>query len=417
MQVAAIILCLAATATGVALFVQAVARFTADLPAGPAGPDAHRPARAGARRSWSRSSSGHTRMSRLPVVAVAHWFVMVSFGLLFLTLVTAFGQLFSPAWALPLIGHFFLLRVGDRGDRLALARRHPDPDRDPAAQPPAAPGRGGRGSSARPSGRPTTSRRPSSASSSASSRCARWSTPWAATPASPSATGLHFPLTAWLGAGFAGTESSIKTAHHRRRRGQDPDLDGLADHHLAAADDGRGLAPVPGVLQHLVQARGRRAHGARRAAADDDRRQADRLRGDRGARRGRRPSASATIEDFTWKGLLDFTTCTECGRCQSQCPAWNTEKPLSPKLLMMGLRDHAYAQAPYLQAAEPASRGGADGRIRTRPRSAYRCVAESAGSSTPTCCGPARRAARASSSARSTSSTSTTSSTCGATRC
>ena len=41
------------------------------------------------------------------------------------------------------------------------------------------------------------------------------------------------------------------------------------------------------------------------------------------------------IEDFTWKGYLDFTTCTECGRCQSQCPAWNTEKPLSPKLLIM----------------------------------------------------------------------------------
>ena len=55
-------------------------------------------------------------------------------------------------------------------------------------------------------------------------------------------------------------------------------------------------------------------------------------------------------EDFTWKGLLDFTTCTECGRCQSQCPAWNTEKPLSPKLLIMGLRDHANAKAPYMQA-------------------------------------------------------------------
>ncbi|CAN5409078.1 heterodisulfide reductase-related iron-sulfur binding cluster [soil metagenome] len=54
------------------------------------------------------------------------------------------------------------------------------------------------------------------------------------------------------------------------------------------------------------------------------------------------------VEDFTWKGLLDFTTCTECGRCQSQCPAWNTEKPLSPKLLMMGLRDHAYAKIPLL---------------------------------------------------------------------
>ena len=62
------------------------------------------------------------------------------------------------------------------------------------------------------------------------------------------------------------------------------------------------------------------------------------------------------IEDFTWKGLLDFATCTECGRCQSQCPAWNTEKPLSPKLLVMGLRDHALAKAPYLLAADEVAR-------------------------------------------------------------
>ncbi|MGU3432684.1 heterodisulfide reductase-related iron-sulfur binding cluster [Actinomycetes bacterium M1A6_2h] len=56
------------------------------------------------------------------------------------------------------------------------------------------------------------------------------------------------------------------------------------------------------------------------------------------------------IEDFSWKGWLDFTTCTECGRCQSQCPAWNTGKPLSPKLLITSLRDHANAKAPYLLA-------------------------------------------------------------------
>jgi Fe-S oxidoreductase len=54
------------------------------------------------------------------------------------------------------------------------------------------------------------------------------------------------------------------------------------------------------------------------------------------------------IEDFTWKGFLDFTTCTECGRCQSQCPAWNTGKPLSPKLVIMDLRDHMFAKAPYI---------------------------------------------------------------------
>jgi len=55
-------------------------------------------------------------------------------------------------------------------------------------------------------------------------------------------------------------------------------------------------------------------------------------------------------EDFKWKGWLDFTTCTECGRCQEQCPAWNTGKPLSPKLLITSLRNHAYAKAPYLLA-------------------------------------------------------------------
>ena len=60
------------------------------------------------------------------------------------------------------------------------------------------------------------------------------------------------------------------------------------------------------------------------------------------------PLGVGRIEDFAWKGILDFTSCTECGRCQSQCPAWNTEKPLSPKLLITNLRDHAYAKAPFL---------------------------------------------------------------------
>ena len=46
--------------------------------------------------------------------------------------------------------------------------------------------------------------------------------------------------------------------------------------------------------------------------------------------------------------MLDFATCTECGRCQSQCPAWNTGKPLSPKLVIMDLRDHWMAKAPYI---------------------------------------------------------------------
>ncbi|HYB39413.1 MAG TPA: heterodisulfide reductase-related iron-sulfur binding cluster [Mycobacterium sp.] len=66
------------------------------------------------------------------------------------------------------------------------------------------------------------------------------------------------------------------------------------------------------------------------------------------------------IEDFTWKGMLDFATCTECGRCQSQCPAWNTGKPLSPKLVIMDLRDHWMAKAPYILGTAPEPLEGMD---------------------------------------------------------
>ena len=69
-----------------------------------------------------------------------------------------------------------------------------------------------------------------------------------------------------------------------------------------------------------------------------------------------------SIEDFSWKGLLDMASCTECGRCQSQCPAWNTEKPLSPKMLVMNLRDHAFTKAPYLLADE-SKRDGLDAAV------------------------------------------------------
>ena len=50
--------------------------------------------------------------------------------------------------------------------------------------------------------------------------------------------------------------------------------------------------------------------------------------------------------------MLDFATCTECGRCQDQCPAWNTGKPLSPKLVIMDLRDHLFAKAPAILGAD-----------------------------------------------------------------
>jgi Fe-S oxidoreductase/nitrate reductase gamma subunit len=45
-----------------------------------------------------------------------------------------------------------------------------------------------------------------------------------------------------------------------------------------------------------------------------------------------------TLQDLGWKDLLDGFTCTECGRCQQACPAWNTGKPLNPKHFIMGIR-------------------------------------------------------------------------------
>src|SRR6202012_2505285 len=47
---------------------------------------------------------------------------------------------------------------------------------------------------------------------------------------------------------------------------------------------------------------------------------------------------------------LALAPCTGCGRSQSQCPAWVTDKPLSPKQVILDLRDHAFAKAPYLLA-------------------------------------------------------------------
>ncbi|HEV3472650.1 MAG TPA: heterodisulfide reductase-related iron-sulfur binding cluster, partial [Actinomycetota bacterium] len=73
------------------------------------------------------------------------------------------------------------------------------------------------------------------------------------------------------------------------------------------------------------------------------------------------------LTDLTWKQLLDGMTCTECGRCQSQCPAWNTGKPLSPKLLIMDLRDHLFEHGPALLAAKRESPEAYQAALETLP--------------------------------------------------
>jgi Fe-S oxidoreductase len=57
---------------------------------------------------------------------------------------------------------------------------------------------------------------------------------------------------------------------------------------------------------------------------------------------------AGTIRDLTWKEMVDAFSCTECGRCQDVCPAYATGKVLSPKLVIMGVRDRVFADGPKL---------------------------------------------------------------------
>ncbi|HEY2201995.1 MAG TPA: (Fe-S)-binding protein, partial [Solirubrobacteraceae bacterium] len=64
---------------------------------------------------------------------------------------------------------------------------------------------------------------------------------------------------------------------------------------------------------------------------------------------------SGTISDLNFKEVLDTFSCTECGRCQDACPAFATGKILSPKLVIMGLRDQLLAEddSPLVPNAVP----------------------------------------------------------------
>ena len=346
MQVAAAVIALVATAVGIALFARTVAGFVATFSMGQ--PD-HSRTDAPVTRSVTlvREFLGHTRMARLPVVAAAHWFVMVSFGVLFFSLATAYGQLFDPRFALPLIGHFApfewlteaIAWLSFAGIAALIVIRQRDHPRRAA-------GTGGRRS--------------------------RFfgSTWWAAYYVEATIVGvvvcvlslraleyaltggsaLHFPLTSFIGAAFAGaSQGSLENAVVAVALVKI--LISMAWFVTVA------LQPTMGVAWHRFlafpniwlkrHAGGRTSLGALQPisikGAPVDFENIDELDEDDALGVGK-------VADFTWKGLLDFSTCTECGRCQSQCPAWNTDKPLSPKMLVMALRDHANTQAPYLAA-------------------------------------------------------------------
>jgi len=53
-----------------------------------------------------------------------------------------------------------------------------------------------------------------------------------------------------------------------------------------------------------------------------------------------------TFEDFTWKHMLDFYSCADCGRCSDQCPANAVGRPLSPRFLTIKARDYCFQHYP-----------------------------------------------------------------------
>jgi Fe-S oxidoreductase len=352
LQIVALVVCGAVTLTAVALFTQTVNGFVRTFRLGQPEVRSDRPA-----LRWAtlfREFLGHTRMSRLPVVAVAHWFTMVSFGVLFFTLLNAFGQLVDPEFALPLIGAWppyewvtDVFAIGGFIGIVALIviRQLRRPRRSD----------GNQGRRSRFYGSTFWQAYYVELTILGVTFCIGMLRGLEYALAGQLDTGqdnwLHFPLTGWIGTLFSGLSvEALETW-----------IVAVAAVKILISFAWMitiSLTPTMGVAWHRFlafvniwakrHADGRTALGALQpikvGGQPIDFEQIEELDEDAALGVGK-------VEDFTWKGLLDFTTCTECGRCQSQCPAWNTDKPLSPKLLVMALRDHAYAKAPWLLAS------------------------------------------------------------------
>ena len=379
-QIACVVIVVIATTIGIAVFARACCTIGARMAVGRAtAPERLRPV--GRRLALTLGALvGHTAFKGRPFVKAAHWLVMVSFPLLFLTLVAGYGQVLGgPNFALPLIGHaawwawiveliawlstFGIVGLTILRWRLTRAGR---------AAPPYAPDSDG-------GKRPRTSRFAGSTSAQAkfveatiigvvACVLALRMLEHAHLAVSPDpaqralASWTHFPLTAWTGpllapvsAGALGNAilvvATIKVVLSMTWFvvvGLQPSM-GVAWHRFLAilnvyarreVDGSKALGPLQPLMvgdEPLTEATMDTLEEAMEAADS-----------------GEGPEVKlgvGRIEDFTWKGLLDFSTCTECGRCQDLCPAWNTGKPLSPKLFVMALRDHHAAAAPYLRAA------------------------------------------------------------------
>ncbi len=287
-----------------------------------------------------REIFGHTKMFNFTVVGFAHWFVMVGFVVLFGTLITAYGQLINPRFALPLIGHLWVYEyiteliawatgigiVTLIGIRQVTRLRN-------------------KRSRFYGSGMVKAYyveftillivfcvialRGLEGALSDETSWNRHFVTTWFVAKIFKSWTLTQLTSTIQLVAAIKIIGSMtwfIVIASNLTM--------GVAWHRFLApfniffrrnADGKSSLGPLPEMLSHgeVVNFEDPK---------DDD------------------VFGLGTRADITWKGLLDMTSCTECGRCQSQCPAWHTEKPLSPKLLIMAMRDHAFAKTVETEA-------------------------------------------------------------------
>ncbi|MSX59191.1 MAG: 4Fe-4S dicluster domain-containing protein [Actinobacteria bacterium] len=285
---------------------------------------------------------GHTKMFNFTVVGFAHWFVMVGFVVLFGTLITAYGQLINPEFTLPLVGHLWPyeyfteliawatgigivtligIRQGTRLTRKGRASRFYGSGMRKAYYVEATilvivfcviSLRGLEG---------------------ALSDEVKWNRHYVTT------WFIASHLKAWTLGQLISTVQLVATVKIVVSMAWFIVIAsnltmGVAWHRFLApfniffrrnADGKSSLGPLPAMLSHgeVINFEDPK---------DDD------------------VFGLGTRADITWKGLLDMSTCTECGRCQSQCPAWHTDKPLSPKLLIMAMRDHAFAKTVETEA-------------------------------------------------------------------
>ena len=275
---------------------------------------------------------GHTKMLNFTATGIAHWFVMIGFGALFGTLVTAYGQVINPDFALPLIGHFvgyelfaeliaaltgvgIVTLIGIRQvTRLRKRNRFSGSNMGKAYY--------------------------IEATILGIVFCVIALRGLEGALANEESWNWHYAISwpavlAFNSMSVASLESAIVIVATLKI------VISMAWFIVIASDFTMGIAwhrflaffniyykrnidqPALGALPEMLS-KGKPVNFE--DPAEDD------------------VFGLGTRGDISWKGLLDMTSCTECGRCQSQCPAWHTDKPLSPKLLIMAMRDHAMSK-------------------------------------------------------------------------